>query len=135
MLKASFKNILLYILLKYILFYILLMFKHNDFRLLEWGNLRNGGSVTYFLLIMMQLPVISMFLFSAPIYFAFKLKNWMLFIIILSAITISEYYIYTYMASQLDLMNGVYNEIISLLLLLIFFLKPIRLLIKKNNGK
>jgi hypothetical protein len=125
MLRVTFKSILLYILLKYILFYIFLMFKNDNFSLIEFDNLKGGHTLMYFLLIMLPLPIISMILFSAPLYFAFKVKNVIYFILIVSAILVAEYFIYTYLASQADSMNGVYNGIISLLLLLLFFFKPI----------
>ena len=133
MLKASFKNILLYILVKYLLFYVFMMFKNNDFRLLHFYNLKNGEDWFYYLWLVLFMPVLSMILFSAPIYFIFKTKKAIYFILLMSIILVAEYFLYTYFVSQLDLMNGVYNEIISLLVLLLFFYRQIGLIFKKKS--
>ena len=132
MLKASFKNILLYILLKYLLFYVFMMFKNNDFRLLHFYNLKNGEDWFYYLWLVLFVPVLNMILFSGPIYFIFKTKKAIYFILLMSIILVAEYFLYTYFVSQLDLMNGVYNGVISLLLLLLFFFKPISLIFKQR---
>lgn len=132
MLKATFKNILVYIFIKYVLFYIFLMFKNNDFSLLKLNTLKTGQDWFYYLWMFLFLPVISMVLFSAPLYFTFKVKNAIYFIVFVSIILIAEYFLYTYFASQANLLNGVYNGIISLLLLLLFFSKQISL--KFNKG-
>ena len=87
----------------------------------------------YYLWLFLFLPVLCSIIFSSPIYFTFKVKNGIYFILLLSAILIAEYFLYTYWASQADLMNGVYNGIISLSLLLLFFFKHISLLLNQNK--
>lgn len=126
MLKASFKNIFLYILLKYLLFYVFIMFKNNDFRLLHFYNLKTGEDWFYYLWLVLFMPVVSMILFSAPIYFSFRLKNVVYFILAIAAIIVAEYFVYVFFNSERHIdMYGVYNGIISLLLFLLFFFKPI----------
>ena len=132
MLKTTFKNILVYIFIKYVLFYIFLMFKNNDFSFLKLNALKTGQDWFYYLWLFLFLPVISMILFSAPLYFTFKVKKAIYFIIFISMILVAEYFLYTYFASQANLMNGVYNGIISLLLLLLFFSKQISLIFTKK---
>jgi hypothetical protein len=133
MLKPSFKNILLYILLKYLLFYVFMMFKNNDFRILHFYNLKNGEDWFYYLWLVLFVPVLNMILFWAPIYFIFKTKKAIYFVLLMSVILVAEYFLYTYLVSQLDLMNGVYNGIISLLVLLLFFFKQIVLIFKQKS--
>lgn len=133
MLKASFKNILLYILLKYLFFYGLMMFENNNFRLLRFYNLKNGEDWFYYLWLLLSLPVLNMMLFSAPIYFSFRLKNIGYFILAIMAIILAEYFVYVFFTSEKHInMNGVYNGIISLLLFFLFFFKPIRSIFKQK---
>jgi hypothetical protein len=129
MFKPTILNILLYLFLKYIAFYIFLMFKHDDFRLLQIESINDlGNSLYYFSVMMLPLILIIMALFSVPIYFAFRLKNAIYFSLIVVAFLIAEYIIYTYSASQTNLMNGLYNGILSTLFLLLFFFRNIKLL-------
>ena len=132
MFKPTFKKIILFFFVKYLLFYIFLMFKNNDYTLIQVNSFRSGEDVFYYLWLFLFLPVLSSIIFSAPIYFTFKIKNRIYFILLISAILIAEYLLYTYWASQADLMNGVYNGIISLLVLLIFFYKHIGLMFKQG---
>jgi hypothetical protein len=75
------------------------MFKNGNFALLEPENLKVGHSLRYFLFVMLPLPVLSMILFSAPIYFTFRVRNAVYFILLLSAVFTAEYFLYTYLAS------------------------------------
>jgi len=133
MFKTTFKNIIVFFFVKYFLFYVFLMFKNNDYTLIQINSFRNGEDVFYYLWLFLFLPVLCSIIFSAPMYFTFKVKNGIYFILLLSAILIAEYFLYTYWASQADLMNGVYNGIISLLLLILFFFKHISLLFSQNK--
>ena len=132
MLKPFFKNILLFFFIKYFLFYILLMFKNSDYTFIQIGSLRNYDDVIYYLWIFLFLPVLCNIIFSVPLYFSFKIKQGVYFLLLLIVILVAEYFLYTYYASQADLMNGVYNGIISLLLLFLFFFKHIRLIFKQR---
>jgi Na+/H+ antiporter NhaC len=131
MLKHNFKNIILFFFLKYLLLYIFLMFKNNDYTLIELNSLRNGEDIFYYLWLFLFLPVVCSILFSAPIYFTFKARNGFVFMLLLCAILVVEYFLYTYYASQTDLMNGVYNAVISLLLLLLLFFSRINSLFSR----
>lgn len=132
MLRPTFINTILFFFVKYLVFYILLMFKNNDYSLIQISSLKNSQDVFYYLWIFLFLPVLSAILFSIPIYFTLKVRSKVYFIILISAIWIGEYFLYTHFASQADLMNGVYNGIISLLLLYLFFFKQIGLLFKQK---
>lgn len=135
MLRVTFKNVLLYIFAKYMVFYIFLMFKNKNFSLIELENLKGGHSLLYFLLVMLPLPILSMILFSAPIYFSFRVRNAIYFILLMSAILITEYFLYTYLASTGDAKNGLYNIALSVLLLLVFFFNSIASVFKQSIHK
>lgn len=128
MLKPTVLNILLYIFLKYIAFYVFMMFKNNDFYLLEVNSIGNGEDLFYYLWMFLFLPVVCMVVISAPLYFSFKVSNTIYFILIIGAYLVVEYFIYTYLASQANLVNGFFNGLISAVFLLLFFYKPIKAL-------
>lgn len=130
MLRPAFKNIILFFFLKYFIFYIFLMFRNNDYTFVQIGSLRNGEDVFYYLWMFLFLPVLCIILFSVPIYFAFKLKNMIYFILLVGGFLIAEYFLYTHYASQADLMNGIYNGLIGLLVLLLLFFRIIGELFK-----
>jgi len=133
MLRPAFKNIILFYFVKYILFYLFLMFKNNDYTFIEINSLRNSEDVIYYLWIFLFLPVLCIILFSIPTYFAFKVKRGIYFILVISVVLLAEYFLYTYYASQTDLMNGVYNAIISLAVLLLLFFRSINLMFKQRR--
>ncbi len=132
MLKPKLINIVFYFFIKYILFYVFMMFRNKDFTFIQIKDLRNGEDLFLYLWMFLFLPVLCSFLFAAPIYYIFKVKSIIYFILLIGLVFTAEYFLYTHFASQLDLMNGVYNGIISLLLLLIFFFKPISLIFKQR---
>ncbi|QBJ88076.1 hypothetical protein DDI74_18305 [Chryseobacterium gleum] len=125
MLKANFLNIIFYILVKYLVFYIFIMFKNDNFYLINPG-IRDGVDLLYYLWMFLFFPVIGCILFLAPIYYSFKIRKWVYFILINIIILSAEYCLYTYLASQLDLWNGIYNVIISAILFWVFFHKLIK---------
>jgi len=72
MLKPSFVNILLSLLLKYVVVYVVFMFATNNFKLLELNNIKNGEDLFYYLWIIFFIPFVNMALFSAPLFFPSK---------------------------------------------------------------
>lgn len=127
MLKPSILNILFYWLVKYIAFYLLMMFKTKNYALIALSDLKTGEDWFYYLWIFLFLPVVCMLVFSAPMYYAFKVKCIFYFAIIIITVLILEYLFYTWSASQTNLVNGVYNGIISLFFLLLLFYKSVRI--------
>ena len=101
------------------------MFKNQDYSLIQIGSLKNSEDVLYYLFIFLFLPVMNIMFFSVPLYFILKLKNIGYLILLLSAVVVAEYFLYTYFASQANRMNGVYLGILTLLLLYLFFFKHI----------
>lgn len=121
--KPTFFKILLYIFIKYIVFYTFLMLNNNNTKLLEWNNLTSGATFTYFFLVMFIPILISMVCFSIPLYYSFKINNKVYLSIIIGLIFILEYFVYVYLTSQKYFYdwNGIFNFIISVLLLLVLF--------------
>lgn len=132
MAKPSIFNILSFWLVKYMAFYILLMLKNNNYALLKVNEIQNGEDLFYYLWIFLFLPVVCMFIFSIPIYFSLRVKKLTYFTLIIAAILIAEYFLYTWLASQTNLINGVYNGILSLLFLLLFFFRRVANLHQKT---
>jgi len=130
--KPSFVKIFLFWLAKYVAFYVFMMFKTGNYAFIKIHEIKNGEDLFYYLWIFLFLPVISFMIFSVPMYFSFRVKNLVYYVLIMVAILGTEYFLYTSLASQADLMNGVYNGIISVLFLLLFFFRQIRNLRKQD---
>ncbi len=130
MIKVKYWNIVIYIFTKYLFFYIFMMFKNNDFTLIALNKLKTSSNWLYYFYEFSMLPIIISILFSAIIYRSFRVKNRFLFLFINIFVLTIEYFLYTYFASQLDLLNGIYNVIISLIIFVIFFYKAIALKLK-----
>ena len=132
--KPSLVNILLFWLAKYLGFYVFMMFKNSNYALLKMNGIKNKDDLFYYLWLFLFLPVVSILIFSVPMYFSFKVKSSIYFTLIVSAILVIEYFLYTSLASQSNLMNGVYNGIISILFLVLFFYKYIIKFYKQTEG-
>jgi hypothetical protein len=125
MLKPKIINTLLFWLIKYIVFYIFLMFKSKNYGFLKVQEIKNGEDLFYYLWLFLFLPVVCMIIFTVPMYYLFKTNRLIYCLLIWAIIIIVEYLCYTYLASQADLLNGVYNAIISVLVLYLLFYKHI----------
>lgn len=135
MLRPLYRNIVFFIFLKYFVFYVVLMFKNNDFTFIELGSLRDAQDLFYYLWIFLFLPVSCTALFSAPIFVSFKLNNGIIFILIMTGILVAEYFFYTYFASPTDKMNGLYNALIGLSLFIVLFFKSIVKIFKPHDNQ
>jgi len=129
MLKPKYLNVLLCFFIKYVVFFICLAFLNDRFKTIVIANsantpelLRNTMyySVTVVFAILFFLPI-----FPTIIYFSFKVKNRILFPLLIITIILSEYYYYTYLASTSDYLNGIYNGFITILFVALFFYKAI----------
>ena len=131
--KISFKKILLFVLLKYFVFYVFMMFKNSNYALIKIGELKSIEDVFYYIFLFSFLPIVCFALFSAPIFYSFSKRNLNVFILVNTAILITEFVIYTYLASQSNWYNGMFNAIISLFCFPLVFWKEIRELFGKKN--
>ncbi len=132
MLKPKFLNGLLFLVVKYIVFFVVLAFIGYRFKSLVIKNSDNTreliSNTGYYSVYILFYTLVAVMGFSLPIYFTFKVKNPIYFTLLISAILVVEYLLYTHLASTTDLMNGVYNGIISILFLLLFFYQHIVLI-------
>jgi hypothetical protein len=73
---------------------------------------------------------VNILFFSIPIYFSFSTKKPIFFILIIIGFLIAEYFIYVYFTSQEYFVdkNGILNMIISVVFLLLFFFRYIKLI-------
>jgi hypothetical protein len=138
MLKPKFSNILLFLFVKYIVFFLALAFMGGRFKLLVINNSGNRqelfSNTGYYLSYIMIFTMLGILIFSAPIYFILKVKNAIYFVLLISGVLVGEYLLYTSLASTSNLMNGVYNGIISILFLLIFFYRHIVLIFSRQEN-
>lgn len=125
--KASYLNILLTLVLKYLAFFVLLAFFDNRFKSIVIDNAENQKELFFnslqYLFYIIIVGVGFAFPFSIPFYFSMHIKNKYLFIILFLTTLVTEYFAYTYMASENDKINGVYNEVISILFFLVTYWK------------
>ncbi len=126
--KSSFLNIILFFFIKYILFYIFLMFKNGNYQLLEVNSLKNGADLFYYLWVILFLPIVFSVVFSVPLYYLFKTKTLNYFILLFCVFLMLEYVLYTYLASEANLYNGIFNAVISVIIFFLMFYKRLPLL-------
>jgi hypothetical protein len=128
MLNLKVINIFLYFLIKYVIFFFILMLLNNDFTLLKISNIKTGEGLFIYLWMILFFPIIEMILFSIPIYNAFKVNKFIIFLLIITITMIIEYFLYVYLTTQhLFDRDAMIKTSISILLLLIFFYKRIPL--------
>ena len=100
-----------------------MMFKNSDYTLVSFGQLKTPDAIAFYLLIFLSLPAISIALFAVPLYFILRIRKALYMVLLLIGILVIEYYLYTYLASESDLKNGIYNEVISMIILVFFFFR------------
>lgn len=125
MFESNIKKILLFIFLKYLVFYLVMMFKNGNYALISLNELKTTQDVFYYLWIFFFLPILISILFVAPLNYAFMAKRGTIFIAIIVSFFILEYFIYIYLASQANLINGILNTLVGLIIFIILFYKTI----------
>ncbi len=133
MLNHSVVNILLFWFVKYIVFYVFIMYKNSNYALLKVNEIKTGEDLFYYLWLFLFLPIVSMIVFTVPTYYLFKVKGIGLFLLIATLVLVVEYYAYTWLASQANLMNGIINGIITVFIFLLFFYKPMKLVFEQGQ--
>jgi len=124
--NIKFSTVLLYILIKYVLFYILVMLINENYTFVQFYLIRNIDDFNYYLFTFSFLPIIYTVLFSVFIYFSFTAKHVFVFAAIFVLVTIAEYFVYVFFNSQEHIDEfGVYNAIISTVVFIVLFRKPI----------
>lgn len=100
MLAPKIQNICVSVFVKYLIFYLILMISNNSFKLLHIGYVKNGIDLFYYLWIVLFFPIMDLILFSVPLFFILRLKNYLYFFLGLLLVLLAEYFIYTYFTSQ-----------------------------------
>ena len=100
MLKATFKNIIFYIIIKDILFYVFLMFKNSNFKLIELENVIKGYSLMYVAMIIVPFTLFKIVIFTKPIQMALNLNKTIFAFALFVFLLLIEYSSYVYMTSQ-----------------------------------
>lgn len=134
MLKSKFSNVVIYVFIKYFIVFLLFMIKDNNLKLLKLNNIRNGEDLFYYLWIVLFFPIIDIILFSIPLYYSFKIKNKVYFVLSLLIIFGVEYLMNVYFSSQKIFDIDVFIKvIIGIIVFLIFFYRVIFYKFKENN--
>mgnify|MGYP003111866060 CR=1 FL=1 len=128
MLKPSVLNIILFWFVKYILFYIVQMFKSGNHALVEFSKLKTSEDLYYYLWIFLFLPIVCLLIFTVPMFYSFRINKPLYFTLAIATIVLAEYILYTWLASQADPTNGIYNGLLTLLVFILFFYKRIRMI-------
>ena len=131
MIKLSFLNSIFYLLVKYTVFFFILAFIGDRFKNAVINNAETSIemiklTVGYILYILIY-EIFLVLLFCVPLYYILKIERWIYFLPLLIVFYCLEFFVYTYFYSPSDKMPGVYNAIIGILLLAIFFYQSIRL--------
>ena len=116
------------------MFFTLLAFIGDRFKSIVIKNSDNFSEIISNSFYYMIYPLIATIgyalLFSIPFYFAFRVKKAIYFIFTVLSILTAEYFIYSYVDSPSDFRNGIYNGVLTLLFLTLFFYKKIILFFK-----
>ncbi|CAI8822775.1 conserved membrane hypothetical protein [Chryseobacterium sp. IT-36CA2] len=130
MFKITLTNSFLYLLVKYFVFFFILAFVGDRFKSIVLDNAETSSEIfkltlNYILYVAIYaIPLI--LIFGFPLYYILKIKKGIYFLLCIILFFIVEYYIYTYLYASSNKILGIYNIIISIILLGIFFHKIIR---------
>lgn len=131
MLKISFFNSIYYLLVKYIVFFFILAFIGDRFKNAVINNAETSLemfklTLGYALYILFAVFFLMLFFFG-PLYYILKIKKGGYFLFLLTTFFAVEFFVYSYFCSPSDRMPGIYNAIIGVFLLIVFFYKQIRM--------
>ena len=134
MFKVNIVKIIVFLIVKYLVFFTLLAFLGDRFKLIVINNSNNTEELLsnsfYYLIYPLLITVLFTFLFSMPFYFSFRVKKVIYFVFLVIAVLLVEYFIYSEIASATDFKNGLYNGLLTLLFFVFFFSKEIVLKFK-----
>lgn len=137
MFKINGISVFIYLLLKYIFFFTVLAFVGDRFKHIVLDHATRHAeifklSLDYTLYVLIYtIPMILILFFPLQFILTLKSKKWFIFFILL--LYIAEYFIYTYLYASSNKSLGVYNSVIGVILLWLFFYKSI--IIKFRTAK
>lgn len=129
MFKISFTNTTFYLLVKYYVFFLILAFVSDRFKTFVMENA--GTSVEaiklslWYLLYITLANVFLTLIFCVPIYYILKARRLAYCLLLLIVFYGIEYWVYSQMMSPSDSTIGLYNLIIGICILPLFFLKEL----------
>lgn len=130
MFKISLINSFLCILVKYVLFFFMLAFVDNRFKSVVIDNATTSSEVFkltlgYILTVLLYtIPMILVFGFLLN--YILKIKRGVYFVLSMSLFFSVEFWIYTEFYSPSDKYVGIYNIIIGIIIILMFFYKSLQ---------
>lgn len=132
--KVSFFNSICYLFVKYAVFFFLLAFINDRFTNAVINNATTSielikltiGYVLYILFYMFFIIL----LFTGPIYLIFRIRSKVYFILSIISFFCIEYFVYTYLSSPSNKVNGVYNLLIGVVVFVLFFRRQIASILK-----
>ncbi len=136
MLKTNLVNSFFYLVIKYIIFFFIIAFIGDRFKHIVIDTTETSSemfklTLNYILYaVLYTIPLILVLGF--PLYYILKLDEKKYFIFSMILFFVIEYCIYTYFYAQSDKMLGIYNIIIGIILLWLFFHENIILKLKKS---
>ncbi len=128
----TFLKICFCIFLKYMAFFLFLMFKNKNYYFIN-PDIRDGSDLFYYSWLLLSLPLLAIITFGVPVYYSFRIKSALLFLLVVLVLIIGEYFSYTYLASPLDLINGRYNALFTILFFGLFFFKEVKVMFTKHK--
>jgi|SRR5687768_8836034 len=126
MLSPSILNYILFWFLKYILFYLIMMFVNKDSTFVSPG-IRNIEDLTYYIIVFSGLPITMAVLLTLPIHFIFKSNTLLVYYGLIVFILFGEYVLYTLLASPSNYLNGLLNAVVTIGTFYLLFYKNINL--------
>ncbi|MDV3897437.1 hypothetical protein CMU05_07605 [Elizabethkingia anophelis] len=131
MFKVNLINSFLYLLVKYFIFFFILAFVGDRFKSIVLDNAETTSEIfkltlNYILYVAIYaIPLI--LVFSFPLYYILKIRKGLYFVLSITLLFTVEYLIYTYLYAPSNKILGIYNIIVGIILLGIFFYKSIRI--------
>jgi hypothetical protein len=133
----TFLNVTLSLLSKYAVFFFILAFKDNRFKgmvidVSESGRDLAANSFYYVVYVLIHMVIFSLPL-SVFMYFSFKMRNFIVFILLIILLITLEYFYYVYLTSQKHIdTDGIWNGVLSVIFLMLFFYRYIGSLFTKQ---
>lgn len=129
MVKISFLKTVIYLLVKYIVFAFILAFIGDRFKSAVIDHAQTTSELTkltigYILYVLFYITIL-IIIFCAPLYFILQIKSGLYCIILLIAFYGVEFFVYWYGFTPSDVLPSLYNTIIGIVILPLFFYKQI----------
>lgn len=133
--KPLFFKVLLYLIMRYAIYFTILAFRDDRFKNIVIDNSTNSkelftNSLFYILLLLIYIFLL-IAIFSLPIFFTLKIKNAGYFLIMYFTTLLFEYRFYTWSSSLTDNVDGMFFYIVSIISFVVYFFEEIKY---KFNG-